>query len=461
MPRGRKKRVLQCHPPPRGHYMVDWIVNELLSLNALSGPALSLWLHLKGLAWERGLCDPTDARLAELLGGVTTEMVRLARRELRGRHLLLEYGRPGAAERWLIPLPVLAGLHAGLPAEFGAAAAEAEAQLRQMLAHLRGPAAEPQPGANGNSPPTGLGANSICSKLALKEEEEGVYPGEFYLPPPPERANATARGNREGGAGGGRIHPKPDLGLIQFGANPAGSEIAVAAAGADSERAELTAFLVAHGAFASVAAGLVDWLLAHNTVAEAKVYVLAHLRAVEAAENPRGQQLSGEQALGRWVARLREHARAPAWALAQAARELADGDGADEEELDEEEDLDGDLPAAEEEDPPPASPAEPAPPLPTLLCGVNGDACELTVTELWRRALGQLHYQMPAATWDAWLRDSRGADLAGDALIVEVDNRYAAEWLDLRLRPLIGRTLRGLVGREVPVEFRVAAGAET
>ena len=82
MPRGRKKRVLQCHPPPRGHYMVDWIVNELLSLNALSGPALSLWLHLKGLAWERGLCDPTDARLAELLGGVTTEMVRLARREL-------------------------------------------------------------------------------------------------------------------------------------------------------------------------------------------------------------------------------------------------------------------------------------------------------------------------------------------------------------------------------------------
>ncbi len=458
MPRGRKKRVLQCHPPPRGHYMVDWIVNELLSLNALSGPALSLWLHLKGLAWERGLCDPTDARLAELLGGVTTEMVRLARRELRGRRLLLEYGRPGAAERWLIPLPVLTGLHAGLPAEIGAAAAEAEAQLRQMLAQLRGQAAGPQPGAHGDSPQVEFGANSICSKLVLKEEE-GKYPGEVYLPPPPERVNATARDNAEGGAGGGRIHPKPDWGPIQLGANSTGSEIA--AAPADAERAELTEFLVAHGAFASVAAGLVDWLLAHKSVEEAKIYALAHLRAVQEGENPRGQRLQGEQAIGRWVARLREHARAPEWALDQAARELADGDDLDEEVLDEVEDLDEDPPAAEEEDPPSASPVEPAPPLPTLLCGVNGDACELTVAELWRRALGQLHYQLPAATWDAWLRDSRGADLAGDALVVEVGNRYAAEWLDLRLRPLIGRTLRGLVGREVAVEFRVGAGAGT
>ena len=91
MPRGRKKRVLQCHPPPKGYYTVDWVVNDLVSLNALVGPALSLWLHLKGLAWERGECDPTDERLAELMGGVTAEMVRITRRELRAKHLLLEY----------------------------------------------------------------------------------------------------------------------------------------------------------------------------------------------------------------------------------------------------------------------------------------------------------------------------------------------------------------------------------
>ena len=460
MPRGRKKRVLECHPPPRGHYMIDWTVNELVSLNALSGPALSLWLHLKGLAWERGACDPTDERLAELMGGVTTEMVRITRRELRGRHLLIEYRKAGAtgqAVRWLIPLPVLAGLRGHLPAEIAAEVAGAEAQLRQALAQLRTPTAEPHPGSNGNSPQAQFGANSICSKLALKEEEEGGYPGEFYLPPAPERVNASARGNGEGGAGGGRIYPKQDLGLIQFGANSAGGEIAAAAADADAERAELTAFLVEHGIFASVAASLVEWMLAHKTVAEAKVYALAHLRAVQEGENPRGQRLQGEQVIGRWVARLREHARAPEWALTQAAQELDCADDADEEALDDE-DPDGELPDAEEEVAPEEA-DEPAPPLPTIACWAGNDAGELTVAELWQRTVDQLRYQLPRSTWETWVRDSRGVDLAGDTLVVAVGNRYAAEWLGLRLRALIGRTLQGLVGRKFEVEFRVAEGA--
>jgi hypothetical protein len=168
MPRGRKKRVLQCHPPPKGYYTVDWVVNDLVSLNALSGPALSLWLHLKGLAWERGECDPTDERLAELMGGVTAEMVRITRRELRGKHLLIEYQKPASAIRWLVPLPVLSGLRGSLPTEITAQVAEAEAQLRQMLAQLRAPQAEPPPGSNGNSPQAQFGANSICSKFAIK-----------------------------------------------------------------------------------------------------------------------------------------------------------------------------------------------------------------------------------------------------------------------------------------------------
>lgn len=64
------------------------------------------------------------------------------------------------------------------------------------------------------------------------------------------------------------------------------------------------------------------------------------------------------------MARLRQHARAPEWALAQSAQELADADGADKEALDEE-NPDGDLPPDEgaeldQED------AEPARPLPTV-----------------------------------------------------------------------------------------------
>jgi hypothetical protein len=57
-----------------------------------------------------------------------------------------------------------------------------------------------------------------------------------------------------------------------------------------------------------VAGNLVECLLAdaRKTVAEAKVCALAHLRAVQEGENPRGQRLQGEQASGCWVARLRE-----------------------------------------------------------------------------------------------------------------------------------------------------------
>jgi len=456
MPRGRKKRVVLCQPPPKGHYMVDWKVNELIRRNALSAPAVSLWLHLKGLAWARGECEPTDAILAEWLGGVSTEMVRITRRELRARHLLLEYAKAPAtgksATRWLVPLPVLAGLHDNLPPEIAAAAAAEEARLRASLGE---PEATPRPGSNGNSPQAEFGANPICPKVLLVKEEEGKYPGDLYLAPPaPERITAIARGNGEGGPGGGRIQPKPDLGRIELGANPTGGENVEL----EAERAELTEFLVEHGAFASVAVNLVAWMLAHKSVEEAKVYALAHLRAVQDSADPRGKRLQGEQVTARWVARLREHARAPEWALTQAARELTDADGADEEALDEEEEPDDDLPAGEDSEADPED-AEPDPPLPMVACRAGDDACEMTVAELWERTAGQLRYQLPSSTWETWLRDTRGVDLAGEDLVVEVGSRYAEEWLRIRLRPLIIRTLRAIAGRELGVAFRVAEGA--
>jgi hypothetical protein len=81
---------------------------------------------------------------------------------------------------------------------------------------------------------------------------------------------------------------------MQLGANSAGGEIVATAADVAAERAQLTGFLVEHGIFASVAGNLVEWLLAHKTVAEAKVYATPHLRAVQEGENPRGQPLNGE-----------------------------------------------------------------------------------------------------------------------------------------------------------------------
>ena len=154
-----------------GHYMVDWVVNELVSRRMLSPPALNLWLHLKGLSWEGGACDATDERLAGLMGGVTTEAVRVARRELRARHLLVESSdaaRGGdAGVRWLVPLPVLAGLRSSLPAGCGERAVGSEAQLRKDLVRLRSGEAEHVPGPPANLPQAVLGANSPSRRRRL------------------------------------------------------------------------------------------------------------------------------------------------------------------------------------------------------------------------------------------------------------------------------------------------------
>ena len=42
---------------------------------------------------------------------------------------------------------------------------------------------------------------------------------------------------------------------------------------------------------------------------------------------------------------------------------------------------------------------------------------------------------------------------AGQTLVVLVANRYAAEWLELRLKRLILRTLQGLAGAPIGVRF--------
>ena len=444
MSRGRKRRVSQCQPPPKGHYTVDWVINDLLSLNALSGPALSLWLHLKGLAWERGECDPTDERLAELLGGVTVEMVRITRRELRNLHLLLEYQKPGApAVRWLIPLPMQSGLRGSLPAEIGEGVALAEMQLKQMLAQLR-TARSSHP--DGNLPQVEFGANSICPKLPLKEEED--------LPPPPELINTrarvdNARGNGEEGVGGGGIYPKQNLGQIELGPNSAWGEMA-ADADMPAERAALCEFLAARGVFPAVAGGLAADLLGRMAPAEARAYALAHLWAVRAGGNGHGRPLSDEQAIGRWVARLRQRAEPPAWALAQVQQELAcDAVAASAAGDDEDAAAEDDESAAPED----GEDGEPTPPAES--CAQESAA---EAAALWQTALAHLQYQIPRSVYTANLIGSRGLGLeqAADGvptLVVQVTGAPAAAWLNMHFKPMILRTLHSLAGREYAVRF--------
>jgi len=158
-------------------------------------------------------------------------MVRITRRELRGRHLLLEYARAPAAgkaaTRWLVPLPVLAGLRDNLPAEIAAAAAAEEARLR---ASLNEPEAAAHPGSNGNSPQAEFGANPICPKVLLikeEEEEEDTRKISIFLllKGSPRSRAATGRGVRgEGEFSPSRTWGQLSLGQILRGAIPPNSQ---------------------------------------------------------------------------------------------------------------------------------------------------------------------------------------------------------------------------------------------
>ncbi|RME70568.1 MAG: hypothetical protein D6784_16535, partial [Chloroflexi bacterium] len=78
--------------------------------------------------------------------------------------------------------------------------------------------------------------------------------------------------------------------------------------------------------------------------------------------------------------------------------------------------------------------------------------------EVWRQALGQLQYQVPQATFDTWIKNTypvRDEPVNG-RLTIGVPDRPAREWLENRLYHIIQRTVSGVLGREVDLEFVVA-----
>ncbi len=75
--------------------------------------------------------------------------------------------------------------------------------------------------------------------------------------------------------------------------------------------------------------------------------------------------------------------------------------------------------------------------------------------EAWEVARSQLRLQMSKSTYETWVRDSVYMAHEDGAFVIGVPNAYAKDWLSMRLRPLIKRTLSGIVGRAVDVTFVV------
>ena len=77
--------------------------------------------------------------------------------------------------------------------------------------------------------------------------------------------------------------------------------------------------------------------------------------------------------------------------------------------------------------------------------------------QLWQAALSEMQLQMTQETFTTWLKPTRVLAHEDSTITIVVENPYAKEWLDHRLRPIIERTLSSVAGKKLEVEFVVPA----
>ena len=75
--------------------------------------------------------------------------------------------------------------------------------------------------------------------------------------------------------------------------------------------------------------------------------------------------------------------------------------------------------------------------------------------QAWQSVLGQLQMEMPRASFDTWVRDTRPLSYENGILTVGVRNAYARDWLENRLAGTVDRLLVGILNSEASVDFTV------
>jgi chromosomal replication initiator protein len=84
----------------------------------------------------------------------------------------------------------------------------------------------------------------------------------------------------------------------------------------------------------------------------------------------------------------------------------------------------------------------------------------MNAEQAWQSVLGQLQMEMPKASFDTWVSDTRVVSYADGVLTIGVRNAYACDWLESRLASTVNRLLVGIMNRSVDVEFVVGTGAD-
>lgn len=85
------------------------------------------------------------------------------------------------------------------------------------------------------------------------------------------------------------------------------------------------------------------------------------------------------------------------------------------------------------------------------------EGSSLTAEQAWESVLTQLQMEMPRASFDSWVRDTKAVRYSRNALTIGVRNAYARDWLESRLASTVGRLLVGIMNdSSIAVEFVVA-----
>jgi chromosomal replication initiator protein len=84
----------------------------------------------------------------------------------------------------------------------------------------------------------------------------------------------------------------------------------------------------------------------------------------------------------------------------------------------------------------------------------------MNAEQAWQSVLGQLQMEMPRASFDTWVRDTRPVSYENGILTVGVRNAYARDWLESRLAGTVNRLLIGILDSNVSVNFIVLGSDE-
>ncbi|MCQ3937919.1 MAG: chromosomal replication initiator protein DnaA [Chloroflexi bacterium] len=85
----------------------------------------------------------------------------------------------------------------------------------------------------------------------------------------------------------------------------------------------------------------------------------------------------------------------------------------------------------------------------------------MNAEQAWQSVIAQLQMDMPRASFDTWVRDTRPVGYENGILTISVRNAYARDWLESRLATTVNRLLIEILNSKVSVHFIVSQSEET